>query len=359
MNSIAFVSYHHIITRNGGAELQSDILAKAMVEIGWDVSYITYSIDKPQQFNGYRLIPAPKTANELWQCLSRVNADIYYQRGRSELTYLVGKFCKKSGKRFVFSTSMDIDCYKHKYSFRNGFFKGVLLYSKTNRVDKLSLWGIKSAFRVLAQTNFQQKLIKENLGISSTVFCNVHHIPDDKIYRNHSPVRILWLANLKDWKQPEIFLRLVRDMRETDCKFIMAGALISKRYKCLIESTKVVNKNFEYLGSVSPKEGNALIANSDIFVNTSKPQEGFPNTFIQAWLRGVPTVSLTVDPDGLISERKLGIVAGNNFVTLKDAITFLVNNPTIRKETGDYAKEISMDFSIERNIEKFKTIIIG
>jgi hypothetical protein len=36
-----------------------------------------------------------------------------------ELTGWVGEFCRESGKKFVFATSMDIDCFEHKYLFRN------------------------------------------------------------------------------------------------------------------------------------------------------------------------------------------------------------------------------------------------
>ena len=43
-------------------------------------------------------------------------------------------------------------------------------------------------------------------------------------------------------------------------------------------------------------------------MNTSA-HEGFPNTFIQAWLRDVAVVSLNVDPDGVLDGKQVGIIA--------------------------------------------------
>ena len=55
---------------------------------------------------------------------------------------------------------------------------------------------------------------------------------------------------------------------------------------------------------------NRLLARSHIFVNTST-HEGFPNTFIQSWLREVVVVSLQVDPDQVLERQQVGIAAGS------------------------------------------------
>ena len=62
--------------------------------------------------------------------------------------------------------------------------------------------------------------------------------------------------------------------------------------------------NLEFKGYVPYQEVNAYYARSRIFVNTSD-SEGFPNSFLQSWVRGTPVFSF-FDPDGIIVREGLG-----------------------------------------------------
>jgi glycosyltransferase involved in cell wall biosynthesis len=62
--------------------------------------------------------------------------------------------------------------------------------------------------------------------------------------------------------------------------------------------------NLEFKGSVPYHEVNAYYARARVFVNTSD-SEGFPNSYLQAWVRGTPLVAF-FDPDGVVAREGLG-----------------------------------------------------
>lgn len=363
MSGIVIVSNNHILNRIGGAEVQAHLLAKELAHKGWRVFYLSSDIEAETTFGGYDLLPLPHDKVQLYKLLDSLEYDCIYQRGRKKLTHIISKYCKDKKKRFVFAASMDIDCHKRKFTFRNidsisDVLKHLILFRKNSKIDNDSLNGIRNADVVLTQTEYQQKLMLKNLEIESTIFENVHSLPKLKdITKSTLPV-ILWLANLKEWKQPELFLKVVQELSNKECIFRMAGRIHSEKYKKQIEETESINHNFKYLGEVSFDESNELIANADIFVNTSKGQEGFPNTFIQAWLRGVPTVSLQFDPDNLIVNKGLGLNADGSYDKLKKGITELIDNTKLRNELSENATSFaSKRYSIENRIDTFISLI--
>jgi glycosyltransferase involved in cell wall biosynthesis len=114
--------------------------------------------------------------------------------------------------------------------------------------------------------------------------------------------------------------------------------------------------NFEYLGEIPQEDVNEYLAKSHLLVNTSI-FEGFSNTFIQAWMRKVPVVSLSVDPDKLLSKEGLGYCSGN-FESLVDDVQRLIENHKLRDFIGEKARRYAIEhFSIDKVGKQFKDLV--
>lgn len=365
IKSFAILSEHHLKNNIGGAEVQADLLAQYLTKNGVKVTYLSSDIESATKYKDYNLLPLPRKKRDILPLLTEIDADVYYQRGRKKLTGITAEFCKKSNKKFVFASSMDIDCIRFKQFLRgrNGQDLGYLVKnSKKNLRDVLydvySLWGMRRADLVLSQTNFQKEALKKNLGIESRLFYNVHPTPkkSTEVLTNTTPV-VLWLANIKSWKQPELFLKMATDLSELDIQFLMVGKIKNDKYIEKIKEAEKTNHKFRYLGLKTLDESNDLIANADLFINTSKNQEGFPNTFIQAWFRGVPVISLQFDPDDIIQNHELGFVAGN-YKNLVEIVTNLVVNREKMDEIATNSISFAQaNFSIESKIRHFINLI--
>ena len=72
-------------------------------------------------------------------------------------------------------------------------------------------------------------------------------------------------------------------------------------------------------------------AEARILLNTSA-FEGFPNTYLQAAKYGVPTVSMIVDPDGMLSEHHCGLVSGNDLNQCEQNVRRLMRGDTMYAE---------------------------
>jgi glycosyltransferase involved in cell wall biosynthesis len=134
--------------------------------------------------------------------------------------------------------------------------------------------------------------------------------------------KVLWVANIKEQKGPDIFLKLAKEFSShKNIEFHMAGKVLS-RYDEEIKAKADNAENLVYHGELPLDEINRLMSKAHLFVNTSK-YEGFPNTFIQAWMNKTPVLSLNVDPDDIIERNGLGKLCGD-FNTLKATIERMI-----------------------------------
>ena len=296
----------------GGAELQTKYLAQCAINKNFDINYLFLS-NGSRHINplGLNLISLPKKfiyhklgnifypyACTFLNMLKKVRPDVIYNRAGTAFTGIAAFYAKKNNCRLVFHIAHDRDVDANPTLLSKPY-----LYPE----KKLLQYGIRNANAIIAQTHFQDRLLQQSYHRSATaVIQNAHPVPIDCLKTNDL-IKVIWIANWKPVKQPDIFVKLAKKMADIpNVRFIMMGR--TKRYpKLVVEASKC---GVEVLGEIPNSKVNELLTQSHILVNTSK-QEGFSNTFIQAWMRKVPVVSLQVDPDDVLKKREIGYCSGN------------------------------------------------
>jgi glycosyltransferase involved in cell wall biosynthesis len=278
----------------GGAEVQQSILARALVRAGYRVSMICLDFGQPQRvlldgvmlhkayppdagLRGLRFIHPRITT--LWRAMRAVDADVYYQRCSAMLTGLVAVFCRSHDKRSIFASACDLDFLPGRQPIR--YLRDRWLFER----------GLALVDRIVVQNVMQQRDCRANYGRESTPIPSCYELP-----AHASPGTgdcVLWVASMRerDYKRPELFLDLARRLPRR--RFVMiGGAGGDARNPCFerIRNEAAAIPNVEFTGFLPLARVEPYFDQARVLVNTSV-HEGMPNTFLQGWARGVPTVA--------------------------------------------------------------------
>jgi glycosyltransferase involved in cell wall biosynthesis len=113
--------------------------------------------------------------------------------------------------------------------------------------------------------------------------------------------------------------------------------------------------NLDFIGFVPYKEMGKYYAESALLVNTS-PNEGFPNTFLEAWANYRPVISLGFDPDEIICKNRLGFHS-KTFEQMIDNIKTIIENNQLRTEMGVNARRyIEEKHNVNKLVKEYEQI---
>jgi glycosyltransferase involved in cell wall biosynthesis len=328
----------------GGAEMQQARLARVLAARGHDVWMVSADFGQPARvrIDGVTIerayapfggIPGLRFFHPRWSgiaaALDRVRPDVVYQRTAGGLTGQCALWARLHGKRFVFACAHDFDALPASPFLSNP------------RDRWLYRWGLHHADRVLAQSAPQAAAFRAHHGITAPVVRNVVEVP--VVPRSEDGAeRVLWLGTMKPDKRPEWALDAARALPEL--AFTIAGGPppppMSPAFFHRFEAEAKGLANVEVTGFVPPADVPALLERAALFAHTS-PAEGFPNTLLEAWARGVPSVSV-VDPDGAVSRWGAGmLVPGRDeFV---EAVRLLMYDPARRRALGAAARRYVLE----------------
>lgn len=324
----------------GGEAIQHVLLARAWRDLGHEVSMVVHDEGQGKRckIDGITAIAAhtrdggvpglrffhPR-ATRLLSALIDADAHVYYQSPAGAYTGITAWFCRAAGRRFIFRVASDSDC--EKEHGRLEFW----------RDRKLFNYGLRHADVIAAQTEFQAQMLRENHDLESHVVNMMVEPPrpGPQLIRD---IDVLWVSNLRALKRPELVLELARQLPQV--KFTLVGGPMpgGQAYYDDMLAAAARLPNVTMLGPVPYAESAALFDRARIFLNTSSI-EGFPNTFLQAWIRGVPVVSF-FDPDSLVQRLSLGRIA-SSLDTMREAIHDLLEGEVDRQMIGRRAREFA------------------
>ena len=349
----------------GGAQHQIKMLLETMRTLDrYDIHYLARRVPNVNELDGYHIHrigaagPAPRfgyamDARHLYRLLRKLKPDVIYQRIGCAYTGIAAYYARRAGARLVWHASNDADMARSiRVRSRNPLRERFESY--------LLSYGIRHADRIVVQTERQAQLLQDHYGRRpDAVIANFH--PDPVETSNIcDPPRIVWVANFKRSKQPDIFLRLAASLRDLPgVRFIMIGAPAagSGDYAWNQSLMRQIAEapNVDYLGKLTQEDVNAELARAYIFVNTSL-YEGFPNTFIQAWLRAVPVVSLAVNPDDIFDRQTVGRFAGNEGDLAQIVRQLIVDRP-LRDQLARGAAAHAREFHSMENAQRLEQLI--
>jgi glycosyltransferase involved in cell wall biosynthesis len=134
----------------------------------------------------------------------------------------------------------------------------------------------------------------------------------------------LWIGNLRRVKRPDVMLELARTTPGLSCE--MVGGTQPREEALFNETLSAARAipNLRFNGPLPYADVGPVFENARVFVNTSDV-EGFPNTYLQAWARGLPVVAF-FDPDGVITREGLGHAA-SSLEDMREHVTRLARDP--------------------------------
>jgi glycosyltransferase involved in cell wall biosynthesis len=321
----------------GGAEVQQVALARGLAARGYDMTLVCCDYGQPPRvevdglvvrraFDPQEGLPLlrffhPRLTRAL-AALHAADADVYYVRGAAMEAGVACEVARSRGAAFVLGAAHDHDARRSLPLLGRAFDR----------------WWVRRALRgasaVVSQTETQRRLFAEEMGIASTVIPNLVEPPARAVDAGQDGA-IVWLATYKPAKHPEWFIALARRMPSR--RFVMCGVIPLESRAAWDEARRAAAAlpNLEVRGYLDHARLGELFAGAALMVHTS-PVEGFPNTVLEAWAHGVPTVS-AVDPDGVVTRERLGGVASGP-EPLVAAVETLMADPDARRAAGARAR---------------------
>ena len=258
------------------------------------------------------------TERSVW---AAVDADVYIALGANEATAELARFCNANGSALLQSIASDA-------TFDSFVYEGSTERDPYGIAGHFIWYALHHAHEVVVQTERQKAQYLAREGRSATLIRN----PAPSVARSAARTapafggRMLWIGRIDPNKRHVEALALAAALPHRT--MIMVCNDIRSLGERNIAGIEAALPNVMLADQVALQDVDALFRFSDVLVNTSVV-EGFPNTFLQAGMHGIPIVSMAVDPDGMLTSHGCGRVANGTREDLARCVDALLTDKQV------------------------------
>jgi len=318
----------------GGAERQQWLLGRALAATGWQVTvgvHETLASGERQVIDGVEFVGLGRGyigfgrnhIHRVWyRFLAAERPDWWYWRCANHLWGSAVEIAKLAGVRTIFAAGFDTDVEPRRALVRRHHWW------------PLYAWGLSRTDRIILQHTGQLGALPERWRPKAHIVRSIAHLASARPHAERARY-VAWVGMLRQPKRPDVLLEIAR--RAPAIQFVVCGGPTSfaspSGYGDWLAQALRTQPNVDYLGQVSPQRAAQIISNAALLLSTSD-QEGFPNTFLEAWSTGTPVITLRIDPDAVIARNNLGCVSGDIERAIAD-LTALIVSPQRREEIAE------------------------
>lgn len=338
---------HHWDQLMGGAEQQLKNISEYLLDNNFEVYFLGLDSNKNTPKNNkikHHLLKGIKIREtfgvslfrfkeKILKTVKEINPDIIITRTYTSWAGIIAKYALKENKGHIHFIGSDNEVVRYK--------QPIPIYKFLNKVElKWFLKIFNENTKVVTQNKFQNDTIRKAFAqLTITVTQGTYRPQKIQKHKATDDVMIVWVGNFKSIKRPDKFLEVVNCFKDKpNIRFVMMGRY-SSIYDDLLKEYRDI-KNFDYIGEVTQDKVNEYLDKAHILLNTSD-YEGFSNTFIQAWHRGVVVLSLNSDPDNILESKNIGFKTN----TIENTILIIQQLIANKEMLKDYSNR-SISYSL-------------
>lgn len=285
--------------------------------------------------------------NRFWQS---IKPDVICCFGNNSTSAEVIADCYRSGIKTVLCIASDSD-------LSSDYVPGDPSLNDYGLPRWMGWYAINTADYIFVQTERQRKLLKQNFSRDGAIVRNpVEVTAEARLTWLSRDARkfVLWVGRSDTFhKRPQLLLDVAR--RCPDMQFLM---ILNKTNAGVFDTIQRQRPgNVTIIERVKHHEIWEFYRRARVFVSTSA-YEGFPNTFLQAAVSGVPVMSLSVDPEEIFAVHHCGICSNDDFEGFVQSVRELWANEEMAE---DYARKffeyVLSHHSLSVQSERFEVLL--